>query len=197
MARLTNLQKREITNSKLQQLSEKYELVKEDIVGTQILRMYKKNSTYSYINLRNDLDYKFYLTTGTKLTIEKHYESNLESAKRSLRFEAEQKLKRQKILDNLKIGDIFSSSWGYGQTNVCFYQVVELKGKSTVVLRPIRSEIVRVDGSMSGAKIPCKEEFLRDEIYTKRINKAGNIDIKSYETAYLWDGEAKDYSSWY
>src|SRR5690606_23434396 len=44
---------------------------------------------------------------------------------------------RKAFRHSLKVGDILCSCWGYEQTNVDFYQVVELKGKSTVVLQEL------------------------------------------------------------
>ncbi|WP_240184397.1 hypothetical protein [Enterobacter cloacae] len=37
---------------------------------------------------------------------------------------------------SVSLGDVFVSSWGYEQTNTCFYQVIALRGKKTAVLRP-------------------------------------------------------------
>ncbi|EBM2319252.1 hypothetical protein DWD72_24095 [Salmonella enterica] len=33
---------------------------------------------------------------------------------------------------SVSLGDVFVSSWGYEQTNTCFYQVIALRGKKTV-----------------------------------------------------------------
>ncbi|WP_427150896.1 hypothetical protein ACNFZG_26705 (plasmid) [Klebsiella pneumoniae] len=30
---------------------------------------------------------------------------------------------------SVSLGDVFVSSWGYEQTNTCFYQVIALRGK--------------------------------------------------------------------
>ncbi len=32
---------------------------------------------------------------------------------------------------SVSLGDVFVSSWGYEQTNTCFYQVIALRGKKT------------------------------------------------------------------
>ncbi|HCB5058448.1 TPA: hypothetical protein M0F96_004014 [Salmonella enterica subsp. enterica serovar Paratyphi C] len=37
----------------------------------------------------------------------------------------------------VSVGDIFVASWGYEQTNVSFYQVISLHGKTTVTVREI------------------------------------------------------------
>jgi hypothetical protein len=66
-----------------------------------------------------------------------------------------QRRKRQPTsnVHGVHVGDIFYSVWGYEQTNVDFWQVVELKGKQTAVIREIRAEIIRYTEYMSGGII--------------------------------------------
>ena len=40
---------------------------------------------------------------------------------------------RKDFRHNVRIGDIFAASWGYDQTNVNFFQVIEVKGKFATV----------------------------------------------------------------
>lgn len=42
----------------------------------------------------------------------------------------------------VKVGDIFTGSWGYDQTNVDFYEVVHLSGKSTAYFRRMGTRAV-------------------------------------------------------
>ena len=42
----------------------------------------------------------------------------------------------------VKVGDIFSASWGYEQTNVDFFQVVALVGKTSVRVREVSLEMI-------------------------------------------------------
>ena len=104
------------------------------------------------------------------------------------------------IVNNVKVevDNVFCSSWGYEQTNVTFYQVVGVKGKTTVVLREIKSEVVEINCSMSGMKKYCLNEF-NGEPFTKRLCKEGNaVKIENWEFAYLKrDNSPESYSSWY
>lgn len=43
----------------------------------------------------------------------------------------------------VKVGDIFSTSWGYDQTNVDFFQVVELVGNLSVRVREVYPERIK------------------------------------------------------
>jgi hypothetical protein len=76
----------------------------------------------------------------------------------------ERKIKRQEYKDNLfkdlRVGDLFSNSWGYDQTNVDFYQVTEIKGK-TFTIREIGSKRCgeAPSGSDSDYCIAVKDSF--------------------------------------
>lgn len=95
------------------------------------------------------------------------------------------------------VGDIFYSSWGYDQTNVSFYQVVEKRGKTTAVLREIKQNTV--EGSTERHGMACdvvgvKDAFIGDEI-KKRHGKYG-FKLSCSERLYKWDGKPC-YKSWY
>lgn len=98
------------------------------------------------------------------------------------RKEQSKKEKKERInglIDEIEIGSIFCSSWGYEQTNVDYFQVVGKKGKSTILVREIASEIVKENHNFSGEVIPVKDAFLKDsEIMEKRINCFGYRDGK-------------------
>ena len=42
---------------------------------------------------------------------------------------------------NVKIGDIFYSSWGYDQTNIDYYMVTKIIGKTFVEIQKIESQL--------------------------------------------------------
>ena len=97
----------------------------------------------------------------------------------------------------IKVGDVFSSSFGYEQTNVCFYQVIGFRGKM-VQVRRIESEKV-YEASMSGKCRPVKDSFIKEEVHTKKLQYYSNrptIKLSSCEYAELWDGKAKGFSEY-
>lgn len=52
------------------------------------------------------------------------------------------KADKEKEFDfNVKVGDLFYSSWGYEQTNITFFQVVELVGKKSVRVIEVYPEL--------------------------------------------------------
>lgn len=105
----------------------------------------------------------------------------------------------------LKINDILYSSWGYEQTNICFYKVVGLSktGKS-VKLRALGQ--ISLTDKNEEPLLPMSEYVIPniyDEastITTHRIKERNGrpiIKLSSYEYAIPWDGEAKFQSFWH
>lgn len=114
---------------------------------------------------------------------------------------AKRKAERQNFEHNVKVGDIFYTSWGYEQTNIDFYQVIEVKGKFATI-RQIAGEVTDYHSSMSGEKVATPGAFLeRSEPIRKMILRGYNgepyMKISSFEHASPWDGKPKSWSSWY
>jgi len=107
------------------------------------------------------------------------------------------KLEEKNRFENIKIGDIFVSSWGYEQTNVDFFQLVNLKGK-TGEFRKISYETIEETGPMSEYVRPVPNSFIGEE--TEKYRLVGN----SFKiTSYAWGRKIEDpanskhYHSWY
>ena len=87
-----------------------------------------------------------------------------------------------------EVGDILTGSWGYDQTNIEFYQVVALKGRS-VTIRP-----VTLFTSATGPQdhvYPCKDQFTSEPI-RKMVDRWGGVKLYDFG-CYLhkWDGGAR------
>lgn len=118
----------------------------------------------------------------------------------------------------VKVGDIFYASWGYDQTNVDFFQVVALVGKTSVRVRgvslPLEEE--RGIGPMSAdrcykvvrnilpavASVFIKDDEKGDLKRLKSYDPDGvsnpNIKISSFCDAHLVQTETiQTYESWY
>lgn len=126
-----------------------------------------------------------------------------EEKKKALKKEALQKMEH-----NFKVGGILYDSWGWEQTNIDFYQIIEVNAKS-IKIRRIASKYApeqdnRGLSSMAAYVMPIQDEFIKDEILSKKINAlvspGGSIQyyIKS---KHGWISEhvegSKHYSSWY
>lgn len=160
-----------------------------------------------------------YLTRVGATTRLEEYKARLE--KREADKKAAREAKKQGALDamkDIKVGDIFSASWGYDQTNVDFFQVVEIVGKSSVRVRQVHPEIIKDEacGPMSADRTykfptdgtllpPCRGVFIKDTQRgdVKRVQTYGKNDqpfikLSSFAWAYKeMSDTAKCYESWY
>ena len=97
----------------------------------------------------------------------------------------------------LQIGSILYTSWGYEQTNIDFYQVIELIGTSTVVLRELAQERIIERNDEFCGKTKAKPNCFIDEPFRKRANAQGRVRMSSFSHARLWDGDPLYYSSYH
>ena len=129
--------------------------------------------------------------------MEKYIADQIESVRLSQERKAKEKAERLKP-HSLKVGDIMVCSWGYDQTNVDFYKVKRLVGKSMVELIGIRS--ANIDDSYEAHGMACKviplpkEEY--GEPFKKKSNSSNCVRMTSNSSASLWDGKPQ-YKSWY
>lgn len=118
-------------------------------------------------------------------------------------------------IHGVKVGDIFRMSWGYEQTNVDYFQVVELKGSTMIKIREIASKFIRSESSLSGYVKPAKDAFLDRSVWTantkgesnnndgiyKKVLKMGDtiyLNMCSFANAYLTSEDKESfYSEWY
>lgn len=111
----------------------------------------------------------------------------------------------------IKVGDIFYMSWGYEQTNVDFFQVVALKGKTQVIIKEVRlaSKSEKAVSSMSrdvsfsttATKLVENSVFVKDQEKGMIKKVCGNkenpyLNMTSYANAYKYNGQEL-YESWY
>lgn len=101
----------------------------------------------------------------------------------------------QRAPHTAETGDIFYASWGYDQTNIDFYQVTALAGKSMVELRELAQEKEET-GFMSGTCQPVKDSFTGEPIRRKCSGENNSIRVSSCQYASPWDGNPKHWSSY-
>jgi len=100
----------------------------------------------------------------------------------------------------LKVGAIIQNTWGYEQTNQEFYQVTEIKGKTTIHAKELK-KIYEETGFMSGKCIPLIDHFLdRGNEYNLRTKASGDsftiCNPKSFYYFHVWNG-TEQYESHY
>lgn len=122
--------------------------------------------------------------------------------------ENERKAKKKEAQSNMKhnfeVGNIIYNSWGYDQTNIDFYQVVESKQKS-IKIQPIHSyRVENSEGFMCCNVKPAVNEFKGEAILKKVVVSVGyNENVSYYIKAKhgsfcnYTNSENGIYSSWY
>ena len=154
-----------------------YKESKRSLVG------YKNIFRFRYINEENMI---------------KHLERDIKS--RFLQIEIKNKEKaerkeRQKVeRENVKVGDIFVDSWGYEQTNIDAYEVVEKPTKATVILKSIDIEHIKETSWCSDIVKPIKGSYISEDI-KKRLN-GNSIKMSSFSSAYKVNESDTFHRSW-
>lgn len=110
--------------------------------------------------------------------------------------------KAAQAAENVKVGDIFVSCWGYEQTNREFYEVVKKNGQFVTVREICQN--YEPTGFMSGNITPRSGEYvtgyshIQDNEKGKRckVNECGYIKINDVVDAFKWSGRPMDVSSY-
>ena len=96
---------------------------------------------------------------------------------------------------SLKVGDILYASWGYEQTNIDFFKVDKLIGKSKITLVPLGSKFAgETPEGYDNRVVPF------DQVNTNSFIRAGSknymvrgndnsVTLSSYAWASPWDGQ--------
>ena len=162
-----------------------------------------------------------YLTSYGDTTKLEEYKQRLEKRNAAnIAARQERKQKAAEAMKLVKVGDVFSCTWGYDQTNVDFFQVVALVGKNSVRVKQVCPVMVEDEASgpmaanrtyaiNAGEMLPATKHsvFIKDQINgdVKRIQDGSYRDevkpcikLSSFAWAYPENpGLTKHYESWY
>lgn len=133
-----------------------------------------------------------YFSFLRKESMEKSLSKFWEQAEESLAYKdfvkKEKKAKRLgiKASDHWTVGDVIYNSWGYDQTNVDWYQVVEIKPRSIVICRICGA--TTPTQYLSGTTLPCRHEF-SGEPMLKTLDANGQITF-AHGAGTKWNGKA-------
>ena len=99
---------------------------------------------------------------------------------------------------NVKVGDVFYSSWGYDQTNIDWFQVDKLIGKNKITVVPLGSKFVgNTPEGFDDKVVPGGQSNRNDLIKGSKnyiVNMEGgrpSFSVNSFARAYPWDGTPK------
>lgn len=99
------------------------------------------------------------------------------------RAKIEARKQRQATPAAFVVGDLLSSSWGYDQTNVDFYEVVKVAG-AWVTVRKV-AQVAEQTGHDMGRCAPQSGDFVGEPI--RRLAQGQGIRINSYAWASKWN----------
>ncbi len=119
--------------------------------------------------------------------IDKFFADYAEMVEYKANEKAKAKAQKAEAVKNLKVGDIYYSSWGYDQTNVDFYKILEVKKSSAVIVR-VGSKTVLDNGSYTEV-VPAPEHEIGEPML-KRMGQYG-FSMSSFDTATKWNGKPK------
>lgn len=119
----------------------------------------------------------------------------LDGLRATAKFKAERAAERLTDTHTLKVNDILYTMWGYDQTNIDFYQVIEVVSRKTVRIREIAQNRKHDERAFGGTCTPRPDCFLDNApVLTKRAGKHNSLRITGYAYASLWDGRELSWS---
>jgi len=110
---------------------------------------------------------------------------------------------KKNMVNPFSLGEIFYDSWGYGQTNIDWYQVTKVNPKS-VIVRRLEADVKSKSMDLHGSTTPIRDSFKGTREILKKVNVASWEEKGSEDRFYLkseygwmskWNGEPKG-SSW-
>lgn len=182
--------KRDITIEYFTKKSESVENYKNHIL---IFRYYDTNGNpCAAIFMKKEVKPSYHYRFEDEAQRNDFIERRMTAADNEIFRENEQLQKNMLEAQKYCAGAIVYSSWGYEQTNVDFYIIVERSGVS-VTLQQIGG-IREYECDMSGKVSPDLSKTF-GEPFKKRINKYGYINL-TYSHCCLYDGTPKYFSTY-
>jgi hypothetical protein len=123
---------------------------------------------------------------------DKQIQQTIDSRKKSLAFKEQDK--KDRSFDSLKTpvkpGDLFYSSWGYDQTNIEYFQVVEVKGKYAILREVAQKTKGDAGGPQAEMVVPVPDKFIgQPERHLIQVYKGEpHFTLDSVRSASPWDG---------
>jgi len=94
---------------------------------------------------------------------------------------------------NLQVGHILRAMWGYDQTNIDYFQVTKVIGKTMVEIREIEA-VSDSDGWMTGTCTPRLDAFKSKPM--RRKVSHGRVAADQVRRAGLWDGTPDNWTAY-
>lgn len=152
-----------------------HEILRDDALGVLVLADEGGNVVQAFGGRRQAPD--FHTCFRTKERADIYVRDWYERIKKRELGKVERRAALKGAPNPLQLGDILKATWGYEQTNVDYYQVVAVLGKS-VEVRAIKGEVVKATGDMSGQCVPVPDQFISGAM-CKRVGADGTIKVRN------------------
>jgi hypothetical protein len=170
-----------------------YELLKEipelgvQIYGEiQVLNGKNRAVAVAYGGKRNNPDWHYRFANGERLNAKiNEYVANLQAREQA---KAEYRAAK-KVPVKVEVGDIFKAAWGYDQTNIDYYEVVNVVGKM-IDVREIGQQREGNGLYMQGVCVPVPGAFVGGvmrKLVQGNNGQNAHFKIASYANAYKID----------
>lgn len=170
-----------------------YEFELTDLVA----RCHKPTPKAKWANRKLVFAHKFKSNQERDLYVENFLKRKNDALVAKAKSKEEAKIRNASKAKEVQVGDIFVYSFGYDQTNVSFYQVVEKPSSATAIIRPIGYESLETTSWASEYVRPVKDSFVGEK--TEKVRLSGNDFKRScgYATKIENPETSKHYHSWY
>ncbi|QIT20016.1 hypothetical protein [Acinetobacter pittii] len=139
-----------------------------------VVKAYKAKAKKPFLN------YRYKSMERIKEVVKNSIDSEVRYYNQKQEYKAQAAAATKKFRDELQVGDILSTSWGYEQTNVEFYQVIEKKG-AKCTLREIARRVHHTQWA-AGEVSPKPNEFIGEEFTRKIMNNYVKIHSSANAT---------------
>jgi hypothetical protein len=156
--------------------------------GHPCARIFKGNSSKSIANYR-------YRTEERREESVNYYKL---TAKKNAEYRAEKKAKKAMVSnEEVEVGAVYYSSWGYEQTNIDFYEVVGKFGKKGLWFRPIASDRSFDPNFNDRGGCKAAKGVYTGEPFKKMLSDKNWINLTTYSGMCPWDGREMSWSSYH
>jgi hypothetical protein len=118
----------------------------------------------------------------------KEIEQTFARVQSKLDRKAQEKAKKSEAMQNhgVVVGDVFRCSWGYDQTNIDYYEVISITGKTATICRI--GCLSEETGFLQGQSVPQLGAFIgkpKKKLIQKRsVDSEAYLTMNSYSTAF-------------
>jgi hypothetical protein len=134
-----------------------------------------------------DFYYEFKSSEKMKEFLAQWIDKYFKREKYNKELKAKKKAAIEEKAKSIKVGDIYYTSWGYDQTNIDFYKVLDIKGKKATLVKVGKN---RVQEEKSYDFVVPAPDAEGSEPFNKMVGEYG-FKIKDYAYATAWDGTPK------